>query len=68
MSEFIIACDVPFDVDALGGISCTGNVVQYERPVAIADLSQSEIGDLSAAVLILFTIAFVFRKVRKQFF
>lgn len=69
MPEFIATCDVPLEVRNNGNIFCpTGNITIHERQDYISDLSQSEIGELSAAVLILFTIAFVLRQVRKQFF
>ena len=68
MAEFIVTCDVPFEVDNQGDLSCPGIVSQFERSQTVDDLSQSEIGNLAAAVLVLFTIAFVFRQVRRQFF
>jgi len=66
MAEFILTCDEPFSVKSNGDISCVGIVGQYEKPVSVADLSQVEIGQLSAAVVLLFTIAYVFRLVRKM--
>lgn len=70
MAEFIVTCDVPFVVAGPNNrVHCpSGNIMSHERPVVVADLSQTEIGDLAAAVLILFTLAFVFRQVRRQFF
>ena len=70
MAEFIVTCDVPFIVGgANNGVRCpTGNIQVHEQSQTIADLSQSEIGELSAAVVILFTIAFVFRAIRKMMY
>ena len=68
MPEFIVTCDVPFAIDNQGDLSCPGIASQYERTQTISDLSQSEIGDLSAVVLFLFATAFAFRMVRKLFF
>ena len=69
MPEFIITCDVPFSVRNNGNVFCsTNNTVTHEHSKYISDLSASEIGELSSAVLILFSIAFVFKQVRRQFF
>lgn len=68
MAEFIVTCDVPLDVRNNGNIYCpTGNILVHERSQTISDLSQSEIGDISAVVLFLFSLAFGFRLVRKMF-
>ena len=67
MSELIVTCDVPFTVDALGYLKCSGELSHYERPITVGDLSQSEIGELSSVIVLLFSMAFVFRFVRKMF-
>ena len=67
MPEFIVTCDVPFVIDNQGDLSCSGIASQYERSQTISDLSQFEIGELSAVVLFLFSVAFGFRLVRKMF-
>ena len=68
MPEFIVTCDVPFVIDNQGDLSCSGIASQYERTQTVSDLSQSEIGQLVTAVLILLAITFSFRMVRRMMF
>ena len=64
MSEFIVTCDVPFTIDNQGDLSCSGVASQYEKPQTISDLSQAEIGSISASVLLLFAAVYAIKMIK----
>lgn len=53
--------------DQYGAILCDVPVIR-EAPVLLADLSFEQVASLSAEVLILFSVAFVFRELRRFLF
>lgn len=67
MPSYVIQCDQSFTVDAQGVVSCHGTASVIQTPTMLNDLSATEIGQLSAAVLALFCLAFGIRFLVKQF-
>lgn len=64
MSGYFVSCETVPVVDSNGVIYCTSPVIR-ETPNSLNDLSQSDINQLSEAVLLLFVVAYCVRIVRQ---
>lgn len=64
MSGYFVSCETVPTVDSNGVIYCTSPVIR-ETPNSLIELSQSDVNEISEAVLFLFVTAYLFRMIRQ---